>query len=68
MKKKKANRVNSDELIKYKKMIKEIPDIRQDKVEEIKKKIDADEYKIDAEAVAKKILELAKDINDITQK
>ncbi|HGJ65685.1 TPA: flagellar biosynthesis anti-sigma factor FlgM [bacterium] len=66
--KKKANTVNFDELMKYKKMIDEIPDVRQDKVDEIKKKIKANEYKIDAEATAKKILELAKEINGITKK
>ncbi len=68
MEKQKKNTACSEELLRYKKRAKETSDIRQDKVDEIKKKIESGEYKVDAEAVAKKMLELAQDIHKKTDK
>jgi len=68
MEKQKKKTAYSEELLRYKKGAKEISDIRQDKVDEIKRKIEAGEYKVDAEAVAKKMLEFAQDIHKKTGK
>lgn len=63
MMKKKKNIADSEELLIYKEMARGASDIRQEKIDEIKKKIESGEYKVDAEAIANKMLELAKDIN-----
>ena len=68
MEKQRKNIASSEELLRYKKRAREISDVRQDKVDEIKKKIESGEYKIDAEAVAGKILELAQDVDKATRK
>ena len=62
--KKKSDVISSNpaEILKYKKWAKELPDVQQDRVDEIKRKIESGEYQVDAEAVAKKILELSQDI------
>jgi len=72
---KKKNPKNADELNKYKNMAKEIPDIRHEKIDEIKKKIESGRYELDAEAIINKMIELTQDINkmrcnkkDINQK
>jgi flagellar biosynthesis anti-sigma factor FlgM len=57
---------NTAKLLRYKEMAKGIPEVRQEKVDEIKKKIEAGKYKVDAEAIAKKMLELTQDVNNVT--
>jgi negative regulator of flagellin synthesis FlgM len=68
--KKKSDRNSPDpaEVQKFKELAKKIPDVRQDKVDEIKKKIESGEYQVDAEAVAKKMLELSQDVNKMTSR
>jgi flagellar biosynthesis anti-sigma factor FlgM len=66
-KKSKTSSCHSDELNKFKKIVSELPDTRQDKIEEIKKKIESGEYKIDGEAVAKKIFEIYQDIESMAK-
>lgn len=61
--KKKKNMADSEELLIYKEMARGSSDIRQEKIDEIKKKIESGEYEVDAEAVVKKMLELAKETN-----
>ena len=50
----------ADEVLKYKEMAKTIPDMRQDKIETIKKQIESGTYNVPAELVAKSILKSAK--------
>jgi negative regulator of flagellin synthesis FlgM len=66
-KKSKTSSCNPDELDKFKKIVDELPDVRQDKIEEIKKKIESGEYKIDGEAVAKKMFERHQDIKSMAK-
>jgi flagellar biosynthesis anti-sigma factor FlgM len=65
-KKSDANLPDTAEVQRFKELTKKIPDVRQEKVDAIKKKIEAGEYKIDANAVASKMLELVQDIRKIT--
>jgi negative regulator of flagellin synthesis FlgM len=68
--KKKSDRNSSDpaEVQKFRELTKKLPDVRQDKVYEIKKKIESGEYQVDAEAVAKKMLELSQDVKKMTSR
>ncbi len=68
VKKRKSAVVSSDsaEVQKFKELAKRVPDVRQEKIDEIKKKIESGEYKVDSEAVASKMLELAQDMKKIT--
>lgn len=53
---------HSAEIQKYVELAKSIPEVRQDKVEAIKKKIMMGEYIIDGEAVANSMIDLCKDL------
>ena len=46
------------ELLKYKRIIKTIPEVRKGKIEAIRKQIEAEKYKVPAESVAGSIAEL----------
>jgi len=48
----------SIEVIRFKELAERIPDIRQDKIKEMRKRIKNGEYKIDAKAVASKMIDL----------
>ena len=50
------------EVQRFKEIAKGIPDVRQEKIDEIKKKIEAGEYNVNADDVASKMIELAQDI------
>ena len=62
------NSPNSAEVQKFRELTKKLPDVRQDKVDEIKKKIESGEYRVDAEAVAKKMIELSQDVRKMTSR
>jgi flagellar biosynthesis anti-sigma factor FlgM len=47
-----------NEVRKFKEMAKAIPDVRQEKIDSIKKQLKSGEYKVPAEAVAKSIVDL----------
>jgi len=47
-----------NEVRKLKEMAKAIPDVRQKKIDSIKKKLKSGEYEVPAEAVAKSIVDL----------
>ena len=47
-----------NEVRKLKEMAKAIPDVRQEKIDSIKKQLKSGEYKVPAEAVAKSIVDL----------
>ena len=47
-----------NEVRKLKEMAKAIPDVRQEKIDSIKKQLKSGEYKIPAEAVAESIVDL----------
>jgi len=68
--KKKSDRNSPDpaEVQKFRKLAKKLPDVRQDKVDEIKKKIKSGEYQVDAEAVAKKMFELSQDVKKMASR
>jgi len=69
--KKKGNKMTSmdiAEIMKYKEIVKSLPDIRQDKVEAIKKKIESGEYKIDSKKVARKMIRHFYEIDQITNR
>jgi len=53
----KSNR-HTDELQKYKRIVKTIPEVRKGKVEEIKRQIKAGKYKVLAESVASSMADL----------
>ncbi|HGE70577.1 TPA: flagellar biosynthesis anti-sigma factor FlgM [Candidatus Poribacteria bacterium] len=63
----KMNLYNSEEISKLNKIVKELPDIRQDKIDEIKRKIESGEYKIDGKEIAKKMFEIHQDIKKMSQ-
>ena len=46
------------EVRKFKEMAKAIPDVRQEKIDSIKKQLESGKYKVPAEAVAKSIVDL----------
>ena len=46
------------EVRRYTKMAKDLPDVRQEKVEAIKKQIESGKYRIPAEEVARSIIDL----------
>lgn len=58
---------NSEEINKFKKIVKELPDTRQDEIDEIKRKIESGEYKIDGKEIAKKMFEFHRDIKKMSQ-
>jgi flagellar biosynthesis anti-sigma factor FlgM len=62
--KRKSDVISPDpaEVQRFKEMAKGIPDMQQEKIDEIKRKIEAGEYKVNADAVASKMIELAQDI------
>ena len=68
--KRKNNVISPDpaEVQRFKEIAKGIPDVQQEKVDEIKRKIEAGEYKINADAVASKMIELAQNIKKWLQK
>jgi flagellar biosynthesis anti-sigma factor FlgM len=47
-----------NEVRKLKEMAKAIPDVRQEKIDSIKKQLKSGEYKVPAEAIAKSIVDL----------
>jgi flagellar biosynthesis anti-sigma factor FlgM len=47
-----------NEVRKFKKIAKAIPDIRQEKIDSIKKQLKSGKYKVPAEAIAKSIVDL----------
>jgi flagellar biosynthesis anti-sigma factor FlgM len=47
-----------DEVRKFKEMAKTIPDVRQEKIDSIKKQLKSGKYNVPAEAIAKSIAEL----------
>jgi flagellar biosynthesis anti-sigma factor FlgM len=65
--KNKTSSCHPDELNKFKKIVSELPDTRQNNIDEIKKKIESGEYKIDGEAVAKKMFEIHQDIRSMAK-
>ncbi|MDQ1329706.1 MAG: Negative regulator of flagellin synthesis [Candidatus Poribacteria bacterium] len=68
--KRKSDVISPDpaEVQRFKEIAKGIPDVRQEKVDEIKRKIEAGEYKVNADAVAGKMIELAQDLKKMTPK
>ena len=58
MKNKDISSRRAAELQKYKKMVEAIPDVRQEKVEAIRKQIEVGKYKVPAKSVAGSIAEL----------
>jgi negative regulator of flagellin synthesis FlgM len=68
--KRKSDVISPDpaEVQRFKEMAKGIPDVRQEKVDEIKRKVEAGEYKVDAADVASKMIESAQDIKKMTPK
>ena len=52
----------ADEVRRYTKMAKDIPDVRQEKVEAIKKQIESGTYRISAEEVARSIIDLQRSL------
>jgi len=67
-KKRKSDVISPDpaEVQRFMELAKGVPDVQQEKIDEIKKKIESGEYKLDANAVASKILEFAQDIKKMT--
>ncbi len=65
--KNKMNAYNTEEIDRLKKIAKELPDIRQGKVDELKRKIESGEYKIDGKEIAKKMFEMYRDIKRTSQ-
>ena len=59
-KKDKAKPSRAAEAHKYKELMKTIPDVRQEKIQAIKKQIESGTYDVPAEQVAKSIIESAK--------
>ena len=47
-----------NEVRKFKEMAKAIPDVRQEKIDSIKKQLESGEYKVPAEVVAESIVDL----------
>ena len=58
MKNKAKSTRHTDELQKYKRIVKTIPEVRKGKVEEIKRQIKAGKYKVLAESVASSMADL----------
>lgn len=56
------------ELEKFKEMAKALPEVRQEKVEDIKKQIESGKYVVDAEAVAKSIIEYLREVATIIRR
>ncbi len=52
----------ADEVRKYTKIAKDLPDVRQEKVEAIKKQIESGTYRISAEEVARNIIDLQRSL------
>ncbi|MGB9595036.1 MAG: flagellar biosynthesis anti-sigma factor FlgM [Candidatus Poribacteria bacterium] len=59
--------IYTEEIERLKKIVKELPDTRQDKIDEIKRKIESGEYKIDGKQIARKMFELHQDIKKMSQ-
>lgn len=59
--------IYTEKIERLKKIAKELPDTRQDKIDEIKRKIVSGEYKIDGKKIAKKMFELHQDIKKMSQ-
>jgi negative regulator of flagellin synthesis FlgM len=68
--KRKDNAISPDhaEVQRFKEMAKGIPDVRQEKVDEIKKKIENREYNVSADDTASKMIEFAQDIKKMAPK
>lgn len=62
--KRKSDLISPDpaEVQRFKEILKGVPDVRQEKIDEIKKKIENGEYNVNADDVASKMIELAQDI------
>jgi len=52
----------SDEVQKFAELAKKLPDIRQEKIDAIKKKIEAGTYNVSTDCVAKSIIESHKEL------
>lgn len=58
----KSESINTEEISKLRKLVKNMPEIRQDKVENVKRQIEAGTYNVSAESVAESIANLCQDL------
>lgn len=63
----KATYIDTDELQKYLRLIASLPEIRQEKVDEIKKKIESGQYSVETKKIVKKMIEQAAELSQHAQ-
>lgn len=59
--------IDTEELQKYLRIIASLPEIRQEKVEEIKRKIESGQYSVDMKKIVKKMIEQAAELSQHVQ-